>query len=237
MSRTAASPWTGVAYACDDADHTPDLVADALAAAQDVLFGLSGGRVGTFKTIGDRYRLPRSRAGCGAPYKTSEGRWRNGGVQNADCCLIELDRQPVTALVAARVDGVTLDPDTYTLIGNTIQRLGECWPMESDCDEPIIEIDYEWGVPPGPVARLAAGELVCEILAATTPGAVCNLPSSWTDISRQGVSIRRPDIASLVSQGLTGMPLTDQFIRLYNPNRLRQRSRVVKVDGASRAGR
>ena len=232
MSRTTAVKWTGVTYPCE---LEGDDAAEALGLAQDVLFSLSGGRVGQFVTVEDAYWVSGSRSDCGVPYKDADGEWRNGGTSVHDCCTIELFRHPVQSVQQVRIGGEVVDASEYELLGNTLMRVGACWPVDAGCEVPLIQVDYTWGVRPGMVAKAAAGELACEMSAALTPGQTCSLPSAWTDIVRQGVTVKRPNVTELVKAGYTGLPLTDQFIRVYNPRGLTQRSRVVHVDGPSRA--
>ena len=234
MSRTAAERWTGVKYPCDTTEVDPADLTEATDMAQGWLFGLSGGRVGLFSTVGDEYRVSRGDA-CGVPYKGADGEWRNGGVDGHGCCRVELFRQPVYEVAEVRIEGVVLDPLGYVLLDNSVTRIGACWPADGDCDEPAISIDYRWGVRPGMVAKAACGELACEFLAALDPSAECRLPSSWTQVVRQGVTMSRPDTATLIGAGLTGLPLVDTFISAYNPSKLKQRSRVVHLDDARRA--
>jgi len=234
MSRTVAAAWTGIKYPCDVYDVSAEDLADVNKMAADWMFAISGGRVGQFTTTGDQYTSPRGDS-CGVPYKDSDGFWRNGGVGGHECCKVELFRQPVDEIIAVRVDGSSLDPASYDLVGSTLTRLDACWPTDDGCEAPRLEVDYKWGVRPGIVAKAAAGELACEFLAALDPARQCNLPSAWTDIVRQGVTVKRPEIASLIKLGLTGLPLTDGFIRVYNPNRLKVRSRVIHIDGSRRS--
>jgi hypothetical protein len=47
---------------------------------------------------------------------------------------------------------------------------------------------------------------------------------------RQGVTISFPDVGELFEKGRTGLYLVDAFIATWNPNNLRSRSRVYRVD-------
>jgi hypothetical protein len=199
--------------------------------AQAWLFALSGARVGTFTTIEQQYEAACS-SECGVPYKGADGEWRNGGVGMHDCCRIELMSQPVVAVDEVRLWGVALSSDSFVHVGNSVRRLGACWPCEAGCEVPPIEVDYTWGVRPDALTLAAAGELACEMVGALVPGRECGLPSGAVQVVRQGVTVTRPDLSTILDAGLTGMPLTDTFIRAHNPNRLSNRSRVVAIDGA-----
>jgi hypothetical protein len=233
MSRTAAALWDLGILPCDDAPVDP-VLSDLTAQAQAWLFALSGRRVGEFVTLEDRYR-PSTSSECGGPYKDADGIWRNGSTGGDDCCRIELDRQPVRSVTEVRVNGVALDPGSYHLEGNTLIRDGACWPLAEPCDPAPVEVDYLWGIPADVTALAAARELVCEMNRAIT-GRECSLPGGAQQIVRQGVTITRPDLETLLGNGLTGMPLVDTFVRVYNPSRLQQRSRMYSPDRAARVG-
>jgi len=236
MSRTVAQPWTNlVSYPCDVSGVDPAVLARALSMAQSWMFALSGARIGMFTTTHDMYQ-----AECGPkcfypgvyPYKGGDGQWRNGLIGAHDCCRIEIFRQPVNEITQILLSGVVLDPSKYVLTSNSVRRINACWPCIDECEAPIIRLDYTWGVTPDPLALAAAGELTCEFINVLV-GGECKLPSGASQIVRQGVTVTRPNIESILSNGLTGLPIVDAFIRTYNPANLRQRSRVVKIDGVS----
>lgn len=232
MSRTVVKPeeFTDDEWPCDVAALTPEQKASAIVGAQTWLWSLSGRRVGAFTTVEDRYE-PSCSDACGAPYKDSEGRWRNGSRDASLCCRILLDRQPVRAVTAVRLGGVVLDPAEYVVEGSWLIRLGACWPCGDECEASPIEVDYEWGVPFGDLGRQAIGEVACEFAKGLT-GQACKIPSRAIQVSRQGVTIDMDDASQFAENGLTGMPIADAWIRTVNPARLAQRSRVVSVDAA-----
>jgi hypothetical protein len=199
------------------------------------MFALSGARIGMFTTTGDMYQ-----ADCGSrcwdtyggfgPYKDGSGQWRNGRLNDDACCRIEIFRQPVNEITQILLSGVVLAPANYVLTSNTVRRIDACWPCIDSCEAPVIQLDYTWGVTPEPLALAAAGELTCEFINVLV-GGDCKLPSGASQIVRQGVTVSRPNIESILSNGMTGLPIVDAFIRTYNPANLRQRSRVVNIDG------
>lgn len=223
MSRTVAAPVTDLVYSCDVDAVDPAELAEVTAMAAEWLFVLSGGRAGSFSTVEEEYR-PVVGDDCGSL------------VGGRSCCEIVLYRQPVAAIDEVRVDGVALDASEYALEINTLRRLGACFPGGADCDVAPIQVDYRWGVPLGFLGRRAVAELACEMLAAVQPlGRDCLLPSGAQQIVRQGITITRPDLETLLNNGLVGLPVTDAYIRAFNPNRLTQRSKVIQLDGAVRA--
>lgn len=233
MSRTVAKPWPIDWTGCTAAEGaTPEQQAAAAASAGTWLWAASGRRYGEFVTIEDAYRTACSDA-CAMPYKDSQGRWRNGVIGQHDCCLIELYRQPVTVIDAVAAHGEALDPADYAIDQNRLLRVGACWPCCDDCEPGCVVVDYQWGVKPTGMAIAAASELACELLAGLT-GDPCRLPSRAVSISRQGVSIDMETAEQFAAEGLTGLPITDAWIRAVNPNGLRQRSRVLSPDLSGR---
>lgn len=236
MSRTVAEQWItdpAEVTGCDLTGLTAEAFAALVAQGQAWLYALSGGRVGTFTTVEECYRPPGGGA-CGLPYKDAAGRWRNNGGGDRDhCCRIEMARQPVRELIEVRVYGEALSAPEVGVEGNTLVRYGACWPWDDECDPPPVCADYRWGTPPDAVALAALSALLCELNAALA-GDECALPAGAQRIVRQGVTVERPDLETLLDNGLTGMPLVDQFVRIYNPARLQARSRVMSPDLARR---
>ena len=229
MSRTVQSAWPVVTYPCDVAGVAPEVLSATLTSASTWLWALSGRRVGAFTTVEDRYRGASDCGICAiGAYKDGNGFWRNG-IQPTNCCSLTLESQPVKTIVEVRLSGVVLDPAAYVLEGNTIVRLGQCWPCDLDCQAAPIEVDYTWGVPVDVLGLEACAELTCEFIAGMT-GQACRLPSRAVSVSRQGVSIEMQDAQQFADNGLTGLPICDAWIRTLNPGQLQQRSRAISVD-------
>lgn len=228
MSRTVIQPWTGD-LPCDTDELTPEQIEMVRTSAAAYLWALSGRRVGALTTVEEGFRTACSDGCAGMPYKGSDGEWRNSSGSPSECCRIELFRQPVRKINEVRLWGDVLDPSGYTIEGNSLLRIGDCWPCCDDCDVPCIEVDYESGVVPDGLAVAALGELSCEFVNAAT-GKLCKLPSRATSVSRQGVTIDLADAESFAENGLTGLPVVDAFIRTFNPSKLVHRSRVLSPD-------
>lgn len=234
MSRTAAASWPIDWDHCSSASNADDSQRDAaLASAQSWLYAASGGRYGSFTTIEDGYR-PACSDVCGGPYKNAAGLWRNGLRDAHLCCRIELQSQPVRAIDSVTVHDVLLDAADYALEGNDLLRLGACWECCEDCEPACVVVGYQWGIAPDSLAIAAVEELACELVAGFT-GQTCKLPSRAVSVSRQGVTIDMDDAATFAERGLTGLPITDAWIRSVNPTRLVTRSRAYSPDAARRA--
>jgi hypothetical protein len=152
---------------------------------------------------------------------------------------------PVADVTAVKVDGALLPTSSYRLDNNRIlvRTDGQDWPRCNDLTQAdtavgtwSVTTDVGTAVPQS--GQLAVGQLACEILKAITGEDDCRLPSTVTNLVRQGVSITFPDINALLTEGRTGLYLCDLFLAAENPNRLDQRARVYNVDHPSyrRAG-
>jgi hypothetical protein len=53
-------------------------------------------------------------------------------------------------------------------------------------------------------------------------------------VARQGVTTVALDPKTFLDLALTGLPLTDNFIRTVNPGGHRRKPRVISIDGARR---
>lgn len=221
-----------VVWACSTDTEDEVKVASALDAAQQILWGLSGRRFGLC-TVTESYR-PSGSAGCGLPYKDSEGNWRNGSGDAHTCCHVLLQRKPVRAIVELKINGEVQAEGTYALERDYVWRFGACFPTSADCDDPTVEVTYSYGVDVPMLGQLALGEVACEILAGMG-GADCRLPSNAVSVTRQGVTVDLGDAQTLFEQGRIGLPLADAFLRYVNPNRLQDNSAVFSPDMARRS--
>jgi hypothetical protein len=224
-------PWPIIGYTAPEGTD-PAVLAAATEAAQAFLNGATGGRFGTC-TRTQRFQV-RQRVGvCDVPLTTPNYTPR-------PCCAIKLPNTPVQSITGVDVDGVTVISNGYVLLGGSrLARVGGCWPESADNVAGRVEVTYVSGVPlvEGSVyygmAAAAMGEVLREYMAAFT-GSVCKLPSRFVSVSRQGVTTTALDPKLFLDLGLTGLPLTDNFIKTVNPNGLRRRPRVVSIDGPRR---
>lgn len=175
-----------------------------------------------------------------SPY-ISNGRWYNACGCKPDSCActsineLILPDQEVSGPVVVKIDGATLDPSAYRVDnGNRLVRQdGTAWPYCQDFNVPAGEegsftVSYYVGVGPDPMLNYAAGVLAGEWYKACQ-GKGCRLPSTVTQVVRQGVTFEMPGFAS----GSTGIREVDEIVAIYNPNGLKIRSRVVSVDSSA----
>lgn len=143
------------------------------------------------------------------------------------CCILRLSRSPIAADPAPVVT-IAGDPFTaFSIVGDSLIRDdGSCWPSADFCANNPVTVVYTAGHAPPAGTSLAMAELVCE-LAAAFSGSPCRLPSRTTALVRQGVSMDLADPSVFLLEGLTGLPLCDSWIRTWNRDGLRSRSRVL----------
>lgn len=187
-----------------------------------------------------------SASGLGAPwmvpYIGAGGVWRNCACAGACSCRARCEAYlpgPIADLVEVKVDGLVIDPALYRLDyanGPVLVRLdGECWPecqnLDLTDDEPDTwSVTYRPGVPLPRMGELAAGKLACEYARACAGDAGCALPSQLVSMSRNGIEVQVADPATLLENGLTGIPDVDLFVKAVNPARLTRRPRVLSHD-------
>lgn len=216
-----------IAWPCslDGVDESLQNAARAL--AQNVLWGLSGRRIGVCSYVEGYY--PQCAAGCGQPYKGSDGLWRNGGAAS-ECCRLLLHHRPIVEVTGVTELGAALTPGVdFVWSDSYLKRLGACWPCIDNCELPPVVVEYTAGVgfPAGTDA--AMGELACEILKAWN-GDACRLPSRATSITRQGVTVSMANPSEFVTNGQLGLPVADLWLRMVNPVHLGRPSRVYSPD-------
>lgn len=136
---------------------------------------------------------------------------------------------PVQAVTEVTIGGVLLNPGGYVLEGDILYRKTGPWPSQ-DLGRPAGEpgtwtVKYERGVAVPSYAAQLAGVLAKEFLAACD-GTTCRLPRNVTAVTRQGVSYRVYDPATL-PKGRTGLSEVDLWLSSVNPNALQQNATVI----------
>lgn len=171
---------------------------------------------------------------------------------------VDLGGYPVTEIVEVLLDGAVVDPSTYTLIGwQTLRRIRDpldvntalYWPACQDLTKPTSEVGtwqvtYLRGVAPPPSGERAAAALAAELYRACpgTNAGACLLPSSVTQITRQGVTMSFQGFRSFGFDGAkgawnTGIALVDMFLNGFNPGGARRPAAFFSPDGPQFAER
>jgi hypothetical protein len=208
VSRNGCDAWP-IVWPCPITGVDPALLASAKALAEQLLWSMSGYRVGVC-TYREAFRLQATGA-CVAPYKDSRGYWHNGVQTDGMCCKVLLTHRPVEAIVEVIDGGWPLFPDQYALEGSWLRRRWGCWGSAFPCDDPQLIVTYRAGVPLPVGTDLAVGEVACEYLTALQ-GQPCRLPSRATSITRQGVTVTLDSASEFLNRRRIGLPITDGWL-------------------------
>lgn len=249
------SDWPAY-WTCDVSTASPALTGYAVSMATRVLWGLSGRRFGTCTV-----KLRPCRRECYGTWPWGWSQWDGytpgswidssyrywfplgcgGCTSGCSCSEVSEALLPdaVSSIVEVKVDGTPLVTGAYRVDNNRllVRTDGQRWPYCNDLNKDDTQTGT-WSVTAAygedvPVsARMAMGELACEIVKAGQ-GQDCRLPPGVTQLSRQGVNITIPDFGDLFKDGRTGLYLVDMFLASENPDRLKQRARVYSVDHPS----
>lgn len=240
-----------VYWTCDISTYAPELTGYAVSTATRVLWALSGRRFGTCTAT-----LRPCRAGCtDAVYSNPVWYWPASvaapawdwytvpydcGYCARGCACTSLSEvllpSPVNSIVSVMMDGTPMVTGAYRLDDNRflVRTDGRTWPYcneltKDDTQIGTWSITARYGEDVPESARLAMGELACEIVKAGT-GQDCRLPPGVTSLVRQGVTISYPDVGQLLKEGRTGLYLVDLFLASENPDGIAQRGRVFSID-------
>ena len=222
-----------ITWPCDVATVDPELLDAAKSLAEQLLWSLSGYRIGVCEYI-ETFRQPNSGM-CGFPYKDQHGNWRNNGQLGGLCCHVLLTNRPVQSVTEVNDGGVVLDADDYALEGSWLRRRNACWLTSFPCDDPTLIVTYQAGVPIPPGTGVAVGEVACEYLAALQ-GGQCRLPSNAMSITRQGVTVTLATAAEFNRRGVRldhrrlGLPVADSWLNSVVGAGPRVASRVYSPD-------
>lgn len=252
---SAAGPcadWP-IVWACDASAIDPTVRALSVTMATEILWALSGRQFGTCEVTSRPCReecydypfrthlIPWTAGSYPVPALIG-GSWFNlgcGGCGNT-CSCTEISEvllpSSVHRVVRVQIDGSPMPTGSYRLDNNRllVRTDGGLWPVCNDLSRDDTEpgtwsVTAQYGLPVPDSAQLAMGELACELSKAAS-GQDCRLPVGVTQLARQGVTIDFPDVGELFRQGRTGLYLVDAFLATYNPNGLKRRSRVYRVD-------
>lgn len=242
-----------VYWTCDVSAHSPALTGYAVSMATRVLWSLSGRRFGTCTTT-----LRPCRRECYDNWPWGWTEWDRSvlgssvwsdyrfwfplgcGSCMAGCSCTSVSEallpNPVNRIVEVKVDGTPLVTGAYRVDNNRllVRTDGLKWPYCNDLSKTDTQpgtwsVTAAYGEDVPESARLAMGELACEIVKAGR-GLDCKLPSGIRSIVRQGVQIEYAAANELLERGRTGLYLTDLFLQAENPDGLKSRARVYSVD-------
>jgi hypothetical protein len=246
------APWP-VAWPCELGASSPAATGIAVQAATEVLWALSGRQFGVCEVTlrpcrEECWPTPwpetvQPWAGWSYPMPALVGGvWLNlvCGACPGTCSCGALSQvllpAPVHHVVEVRLDGTPMATGSYRLddARKLVRVDGGTWPWCQDLtaadDQPgAWAVTAAVGRELPEVARLAVGEVACQFLRGMR-GEDCALPSNWTSLARQGVTLTRASPAEVREGGLLGLYWADLFVRSTNPHGLARRARAYDVD-------
>lgn len=178
-----------------------------------------------------------------------EGNWYNltCGSCGDTCSCTSLSQitlpGPVTTIDQIKIDGSVLSTSEYRLDDfRKLVRINGMWPLCNDLNlydsEPgTWSITLTYGKPVPTMGRMAVGELAHQIILACMGDDCCKLPYQVQTVTRQGVTIKYPNITDLfgmrdsgIIPNRLGLYFSDMFIDAANPSGLRAYSRSYSID-------
>lgn len=216
LATGVCEPWATEAdlcSPCDDYALDAPLLADAIDAASNILYRLSGGR---FPGVCADEVRPYGQCGCGC-------RGRCSGLHE-----VNLGAFPVVAVSEVKIDGDILPSNHYRIDDNRylvrlpVDDRNPGWPCCQRLDLADTELDtfsvsFTWGIAPPIEGVQAAAKLACELVKSCQPELLgkCQLPKRVQSISRQGISMTLLDPFDFLEKGKTGIYEIDLFLAAY----------------------
>src|SRR6478752_3133294 len=248
-------PWPALWTGCSLPTGAAAVTGNALEAASEVLWAMSGRR---FSRCPTTLRPCRESCNDGRFYDTTDW-WNWGGgwprprffqgvwtnvmcgqcLDDCSCSFVSKVRlpMPVASVTNVTIDGVVLPPTAYQLYDyhTLIRQDGGEWPWCNDLSKPLGQvgtwsITVEVGEPVPVLGQWAVAELATEFVKAMLCDASCQLPAPVQQLSRQGVSMTFLDPNEVFANGRLGLRFPDMFLSTFNPDGLRAPARVYSVD-------
>jgi hypothetical protein len=133
-------------------------------------------------------------------------------------------KAPVGRVDEVTVAGLPLLPAAYAVENGAflVRTDGGSWPVGA------VTVTYLNGYPVNELGQHIGGILAAEYLKMITRDKGCRLPSSVTNIQRQGLALEIK--TGLFPDGLTKIPEVDHYIYQWNPNGLKTKPAVYSPD-------
>lgn len=232
--------WIDVSELASPADPDAQLAVDA---ASYVLFMLSGQKFGGIFETTEQYVCETTGAPVGCWWDPGERAYWNPALgaytfiqdplremsRLATGGSIRLRRTPVISITSITVGGTVIPSASYELLNSSIVDPdgGDDTLEWGMCDGPIIT--YQFGVEPPPLGKIAARKLANELVLSLS-GGDCTLPSTVTNVTRQGIALEMFDPQMFLEKGRVGIYEVDLFLTTVNPAKARKRPRVFSPD-------
>lgn len=228
-------PWATAAdlcSPCDDYSVDAALMDDALQAASDVLYALSGRQFpGVCTTEVHLDKRPIHAVSGVDPAVRTRTYWPSG-----DRSRVSVGLYPLIDITEVVIDGATVDASVYRIDDfRWLTRVDEQGWQWSD----TFKVTATHGRTPPEMGVRAAAALGCQLYLSCQPETTgdCVLPQRVTNITRQGMSMVVLDPFEFLNDGKTGVYEVDLFLKSYNPSGLRRRAAVLSPDIGSRIHR
>lgn len=246
--------WDQPIWTCVLDPSTAAVTGTAVAAASDILYALTGRRLGTCQvTIRPCRRscfdngypffyqwwqlgtYPRPLFFDGVWYNITCGQCTSG----CSCSVVSeaLMPAPVASITQVKIDGAILDPSAYR-VDNwrlLVRTDGGQWPICNDLSKNDTEVGtwsvtLTYGEAVSPLGQMALGELATQFVHLLQCNADCLFPKPIQQLVRQGVTMNFLDPNTLFTEGRIGLYLSDLFISIENPSGLTQAPVVYDID-------
>jgi hypothetical protein len=216
------SPWAEDLEGCNPPEADPEIEEEALAAASEILYYLSG-RIypglceAVFRPCGSYCQCDYDLCGCNRLPRVFLG-------------------YDVVSVATVDIAGEILDPSAYLLEDGFLLRTdGSYWPCCQNFGAPpgdpdTFTVTGMIGTEPSALGIRAVKALATELVKACTEGEECALPARVTSIVRQGVSMAILDPMEFLDKGKTGIYIVDLFLGTVNPAGLTRRSSAWSPD-------
>ena len=167
---------------------------------------------------GRMYNLPRSQVA-----RSISG--LSGGGPGGRVTKLYLKHRPIREIIEIVEDGQTLPEDSYVLRERAFirKRNGAVWQMSPTKE---LAVTYRYGANPPAMGIEEAIKLADQFMLYEIGSDECILPETVTAVERQGVSIAVINPDDIIQNGFTGIRSTDMFIKTYNPDRARVKSKL-----------
>jgi hypothetical protein len=257
VSSGPCAGWDAPIWTCALPVGAAAVTGQAVQAASDVLYALTGRHLGTCQLT-----IRPCRESCWGnewPFLQwwqfglyprpvfYEGVWYNITCNNCpngscSCSVISeaLMPAPVAQIMQVKVDGVVLPStayrmDNYRLL---VRTDGGVWPFCNnlaldDTHTGTWSVTLTTGQEVSTLGRMALGELATQFVKLLLCNSDCLFPKPVQQLVRQGVTMNFLDPNEVFANGKIGLYLCDLFVSVENPNRLMMPSEVYDLDAPS----
>lgn len=246
--------WDSPIWTCTLPVGAAAVTGQAVQAAADVLYALTGRHLGTCQLTIRPCR--ESCFGNAWPFTQwwqfglyprpvfYEGVWYNITCNNCpnnscSCTVISeaLMPAPVASILQVKVDGAVLPSTAYRMdnFRLLVRTDGGTWPFcnnlaKDDSQVGTWSVTLSTGEQVSTLGQMALGELATQFVKLLLCNSDCLFPKPVQQLVRQGVTMNFLDPNMVFESGKIGLYLCDLFVSIENPNRLMNPSVVYDLD-------